>query len=223
MVAQYETAGRELAGTLSEKKADPGAFGVSAYMTSDLHYYYVLPLEGWGKMEGVQKSWMSVGDVIGKAKAADIMRRSNGAMSSYNEFIVLHRPDLSYMPASPRVSSSEATAVRWFFYYLDPERAEEAEQISRDYSALFKAKNIPDGFNVYQVLSGNDLPLLVVSVTGKSTADLTAADEKNNAALGKDVLPLAARAMAITRRYEIKDGMYRPDLSYAATKGNANK
>lgn len=223
MLGQYETVTKELVSSLAEKKADTSAFGVTTYMTTDFHYLYVLPLENWGKMEGIQKSWMALGDVIGKAKAADIMRRGNGSMSSYSEFVALYRPDLSYMPATPRLKQSEGSYVRWSFYYLDPEHAEESEQIARDYSALFKAKNIPDGFNIYQVISGNDLPLLVVSVHGKSAADLAQAEEKNNATLGKDVFPLAARAMGITRRYETKDGMYRPDLSYPNPMAGASK
>lgn len=216
MVMQYESTTHDLLNALTAAKADPKTFGVSLFSTPDFHYIYVVPIANWGAIDSFQSEWMKLGDTIGKEKFKDLMNRGNATMSSYNEFVAVRRLDLSYMPATPRLKPEEQRYVQWQFYYLDAAHADDAEQIARDYAALFKAKNIADGFTVYQVLSGNDLPLLVVSTTGRSAADYAANDEKVNAMLGTDVRPLQARAMAITRKFEIRQGMYRPELSYPA-------
>jgi hypothetical protein len=126
------------------------------------------------------------------------------------------RPDLSYMPATPRLAQTDRRYFRWDFYYLLPGREKESEQIARDYAALFRQKGITDSFNIYTAVLGTDLPLLVAAIPAKSATDLLAADERINATLGADVRPLQQRAMAITRRFERREGTLRPDLSYPA-------
>ncbi|MCU1229902.1 MAG: hypothetical protein JWO97_2786 [Acidobacteria bacterium] len=214
MLAQYESTTNELLTTLTEKKADPKVFGMNLYVTNDLHYVFVLPISNWAAIEGFQQSWAAIGDAVGKEKWANLMKRGNQAMESFTEIVVMRRPDLSYEPAMPRIKPEDARFAHWAFYYLDPARADEAEQVAKDYASLFKAKNVGDGFSVFMAVSGSNLPLLIVSVPAKSAADFYATDEKINAAFGNDIRPLAMRAMAITRRYETRDAVLRPDMSF---------
>ena len=48
--------------------------------------------------------------------------------------------------------------------YLIPGKEKEAEQVAKDYAALFKQKNMNDSWNLYQGLIGNDLPVFIVSI-----------------------------------------------------------
>jgi hypothetical protein len=214
MLVQYESTTNELLAAMTEKKADPKVFGMNLYVTTDFHYVFVVPIANWASIDGFQQSWMTLGESVGKEKWANLMKRGNQTMESYSEFVVARRPDLSYEPATPRFKPEEARFSHWEFYYLDPARADEAEQIAKDYASLFRAKNIGDGFSVFMAVSGSDLPLLVVSVPAKSAADFYVEDEKVNATLGKDVVPLQMRALAITRRYETRDAVFRPEMSY---------
>ena len=217
MLARYEGLTKELLGALAAKSINDPNIAFSTFMTPDFHYIYVSRLQnGLAGYETMFNAWMSLPDKVGKEKWADLMTRSVGTTSSYNEVLAMRRDDLSYAPATPRLKPAEQAYVRWFFYYLVPGKESEAEAISKDYAALFKSKNIADPFTIYMAMNGNDLPLLVVATFGKSPADYAANDEKINAALGNDVRPLQARALAITRRYEIREGLYRPDLSYPA-------
>lgn len=214
MLAQYETVTREILTAFTEKKADPKVFGMQLFTTNDFHYVYVVPISSWGAMDSWDANWKAIGDSIGKEKWKDLMTRGNSAMASYNDFIVMRRDDLSYAPATPRLKTDEHRYFRWEFYYLDPARAEESEQLAKDYAALFKAKNIGDPFTIFMAVSGHDLPLLIVAVPGKSEADFAAEDDRVNATLGNDVRPLQQRALAITRKFEVKEGTFRPELSY---------
>jgi len=214
MLMQYDASLREILAALTEKKADPSIFGMSLFVTPEFHYIYIVPISNYGALDKFQAAWMAVGEQVGKAKWQAMMDRANASMESYNETVAMLRPDLSYMPANPRLKMDEQKYVQIQFYYVIPGKEMEAEAIAKDYGALFKQKNIPDGFNVYWAMNGTDLPLLVVTSAGRSRADYYANDEKVNATLGNDVRPLQARALAITRRYEIRESMAHPELSF---------
>ncbi|GAC1437900.1 MAG: hypothetical protein NVSMB68_09760 [Thermoanaerobaculia bacterium] len=215
MLGQYESVTRELLNLFAEKHADPKVFGMNNYMTTDFHYLFVVPIANWAALDTFQQSWMALGQAVGKDRWSDLMNRGNAAMSSYNEFVVAKRSDLSYMPATPRLKQSEVGFVRWAFYYIDASKPmEDVEQVAKDYAALFRSKNVPDPFTVYQAMNGSDLPLLIVAIPARDAADFWAEDQRVNSMVGADVRPLQVRAMRNTRRYELRDGTVRRDLSY---------
>jgi len=217
MVARYESLTKEFLGALAAKNINDPNIAFTTFMTPDFHYLFVSRLQGGlAGYETMFNAWMSLPDKLGKDKMKDLDARSVGTMSSYNRILAMRRDDLSYFPATPRLKPEEQVYARWQFYYLVPGKESEAEQVAKDYAALFKAKNIADGFTIYLPMNGNDLPLLVAAITAKSPADWASNDEKINATLGNDIRPLQARALAITRRLETREGWYRPDLSYPA-------
>ena len=214
MIAQYEGATKDLIGAFGEKKMTSPSFGVNTYMTADMHYMYMTPLANWAQLDTINKDWMGAGDVIGKDRWAEIQKRGNGAMLSYDEAVITRRDDLSYLPENPRLPRESEPFARLDYYYLRPGTEEQAEQVAKDYVALFKEKKIQDGFTIYTAQSGHDLPLLVAVIPAKSPADFAAVDEKTAAALGDPLRTLQGRALALTRRIERKDVWFRPDLSY---------
>ena len=213
---QYEAVTKDFIAALAEKKFSSPMLNWRAYMTPDMHFVYVGPIDNFASLDTMQAEWGRAREAVGAARWDDMDRRGSDTMSSYNDLIAMYRPDLSYMPANPRLSMSDRTHVRWDFYYLLPGRQKDAEAIARDYVALFKQKNITESFNIYMAVYGNDLPLLVATIPGKSEADLVTADDRVNTTLGADVRPLQQRAMAITRKFERREGTLRPDLSYPA-------
>jgi len=212
----YEAATRDLIAAMTEKKVNVPFSNWRTFSTTDMHYYFVAQVDGFAALDKIPAGFAKARDMVRAARWDDISRRGNETMSSYNEFVVMHRPDLSYTPANPRVAAADRRYFRWEFYYIIPGKEQEAEQVARDYIALFKQKNIGDPFNIYVALSGNDLPLWVVSIPAKSETDLVAADAQVNATVGDAIRPLQARALAVTRRFERREGMLRPDLSYSA-------
>lgn len=215
-LAAYEAAGKDFLTALAEKKVSSAAVTWTAFSSTDMHYIYLLHLDSFAALDSSQAEWNKAREAVGATRWDDVMNRSNSGMQMYNEFVVMRRPDLSYNPATPRVAMADRRYYRWEFYYLIPGKEKEAEQVAKDYAALFKAKNLTDSWNLYQGLLGNDLPVFVVAIPAKSEADLVAADQQINATVGADVHPLQARALAVTRRFERREGMARPDLSYPA-------
>jgi len=215
MMMRYEAVTKEMLGTFAAKNVMNPNVAFTTYMTSDMHYLYVSRLAGGlSGLDAMYNAWMSLPDTVGKEAWKDLETRGGATMSSYNEVVIMRRPDLSYEPATPRIKLEEHAYYRWQFYYLQPAKESEAEQICRDYAALFKSKNVPDGFTIFIAMLGQDLPLLVAAIPAKSATDFAATDERNAALLGNDLRALQARALGITRRFETREGWYRPDLSY---------
>lgn len=209
----YESAAKDFMAALAEKKVSSPALTWNAYITDDLHYLYVMPIASFAALDSSPAEWDKAKAAVGADRWSTLERRGAAATSSYNEFVTMHRPDLSYIPANPRLKPEEERFIQLNFYYLLPGKQSEAEAISRDYVALFKQKNISDPFSIYMGVMGNDLPVVVAVIPAKSAADQIAAEERINAALGADLLPLQARAMAVTRRFDRRTATFRPDLS----------
>ncbi|HEX8170817.1 MAG TPA: hypothetical protein VF824_09785 [Thermoanaerobaculia bacterium] len=214
MIPQYESALRDILAALTEKKADPAVFGMRLYMTPEFRYLYIVPIANYGALDRFNGAWKDIGDAVGKPRWQQLMDRSSAAMESFNEIVVMRRPELSYMPATPRVKDEEEKYVRMEFYYLIPGKEQEAEEVARAYAATFRQKNINDGFTVFTALSGTGLPLLIVTSGGKSAADYAMEDERVGAAAGAELAALRMRAAACTRRYEVREAMPRPEVSY---------
>jgi hypothetical protein len=213
-VAAYEAASKDFLGALWEKKVTSPAFNWMAAMTTDFHYIYIMRIENFAALDRNMAEWEKAKQTVGAERWASIERRGNEPLSSYSEVVSMYRPDLSYIPATPRLKPEENRYVRLQFFYLIPGKEKDAEAIAKDYISLFKQKNMGDGFRIYMSILGEDLPLLVASIHAKSAADYAAMDERTNTVLGADLRALQARAMSISRRFEQREAMIRPDLSY---------
>jgi hypothetical protein len=214
MIPEFEAATRELFTAFAEQKADPAVLGIHVYMTTDFHYYFISPISNFAGLDRMREAWKSVAGGVGGKRWDEINAHGGRTLSSFNQFVIVQRPDLSYVPAVPRLKPEERRFEHWMFYYFQPGKEDEAESILRDYVALFRKKNVADGFTVFTVPVGHDLPLMIISNSAKSAADHAEADEKLLAALAADIGPLQMRALAITRRAEAHDAYVRPDLSY---------
>lgn len=213
MIPQYESVTKGLLKAFNEKNVTSPSFYVTTFMTSDMHYVYVTPIDNFAQLDQVNKDWMDAANIVGADRWAELMKRGNASMVSYDEEVWTQRLDLSYQPENPRISMADHRYYRWQFYYLKPGTEQQAEQIAKDYVALFKEKKIADSYTIFTAVNGHDLPILLVTIPAKSAADFAAAEEKNNAILGDGLKALQARVMAIMRKFEQREAWLRPDLS----------
>jgi hypothetical protein len=210
-LAAYESTTQEVLGAIKANSTMFPAYDV--VMTDDFSYYFIMPIKSVSDMSVVPQAFAEIAKKMGEEKFADLWRRGGDPMFSSNDFIVMERPDLSYVPATA-LAANDARAVGYDIYYLLPGREADAEAISHEWQALFKAKGVTDSFKIFQAVSGNDLPIWAVVTYGKSPADLAARQEANSAKLGDEGSALQARSWQLVRRFNRRVGMARPDLSY---------
>jgi hypothetical protein len=184
------------------------------YRTEDFHYYILAPVKDMADFGEMIKTDMELAEK-GGPEFEGLMKRTGGAYVFMNSGMTVARYDLSYAPERPRVKTEEARFICWDYYYGLPGRENEAEQIAKEWQVLYKSKNIPDGFQVWMLVMGPDLPLLVAARWGKSQADFNAAEEKFLETMGDAYTALAKKTMGICRKYERRMGYRLDGLSYA--------
>jgi len=183
------------------------------YRTEDFHYYLLSPIKDMAGLEEMMKTDMELA-AKGGPKYEALLKRSRGSYSFMNNDLVVLRYDLSYLPEPPRVSTQDARFICWDYYYGLPGMEKESEQIAKDWQALYKSKNIPDGFLNYMLIMGPDMPLTVGARWGKDAADFNAADEFLRKTAGDAYTALADKTMALCRKYERRLGYLLEALSY---------
>jgi hypothetical protein len=106
------------------------------------------------------------------------------------------------------------TAAHWDFWYALPDKTEDLEAVAKEFVELYVSKGLDTGWNVYQAITGGDLPLYVVSVLAKDEADFHANEARLNEIVGAEAEKLGMKALKAARRVEPFIGWFRPDLSY---------
>jgi hypothetical protein len=189
----------------------PWAF--MTYRTEDFRYYLLGPVKNMADLEEMMKTDMEMAKK-GGPEFEGLMKKTSGSYAFANMGAIILRNDLSYAPEQPRVKMEDAPFICWDYYYVIPGRENEVEQIAKEWQALYKGNNVPDAFQVWMLVMGPDLPLVVASRWGKSEADLNAEDEKNLKKMGDAYTALAKKTMALCRKYERRLGYRLDELSY---------
>jgi len=186
---------------------------VTVYRTNDYHYYTLMPIEKLADIDDLEKYIIGLGEEAGK-EVEELQKGLAGTTESTTAGTVLLRFDLSYIPENPRVKTEDVSFVWWNYYYIRYGREKEAEEIAKEWQALWKNNGITDSFQVYQPMLWSDLPVIVAAGGALSAADYYSHSEKNIEKMGDEYLALTKKTMDACRRFEQKIGMILRDLSY---------
>ena len=211
-VAQYEATTKEFVAMVTKNKAAMPHFGITTLSSDDFVYTYVARIPNFGGIDGILQDFQALGLKEGAA-FADLMRRGGATTDVVREWVVSYAPELSYTPASPRLPFAEARYFHYDTYYLQPGRELEVDALGKEFLALYKAKNVPNGYRIFRVEMGPEMPAVVVEVGAKDPADHYTQSVSDRAILGDDGKALFAKALGMTRRFEQHSAWLRPDLS----------
>jgi hypothetical protein len=211
MIAEYEAAVKEVVSLNSEYNATYPWYGFSA---DDFHYYFFIPVENLADVDKMFKEDNKLEKKMGEEKSKEIGRRFAGTYEYVREFMLYHSPDLSYTPESPRLKPEEANYRQWIWYYIQPDKEKEFQEILKKFVTLAQSKNVIDGYNIYSGGIGMDVPAYLVAFSAKSAADFETHYEKAWELLGEEGKALMQKVIALTRERELKTGWFRPELSY---------
>jgi hypothetical protein len=225
MLKQYEEVNKEFIATVQKHHAHSPAFSFTTVAGDDYVYTYVTPIRSFTDLESIYNGFAALAKAEGEAKWGDLMRRGGDAMEYVRESIVMEDPGLSYTPEKPRLKPEEQAYLHVDLYYLKPGYEADADALAKEFAALYRQKRISDGYRLFKVVLGPEMPLLIVTVGAKDPVDYAAADKANRDLLGAEGQALFQRAFAFTRRFEQHGGWVRPDLSLepAAASSNAGK
>ena len=214
-IQQYEAGAKDFAAMVQAHHDAIPTFSYVVTVEPDFTYTYVAPIPNFAGVDAINAGFGPLAAQAGDQFAA-LMGRWSETVTGNSEMVVAYMPELSYQPAAPRLKPEEARYAKLAFYALEPGHEEEADAIARDYAALYKAKGITTGYQLYKVVMGPDMPALVVRIPAKDPADWYAADQKAQELTGAEGQALAARALAITRHFDMRESWRRPDLDLPA-------
>jgi hypothetical protein len=212
MIQEYESHTKEFVAMVKANKAKMPHFSFAAFASPDFLYSFVAPIPNMAGMDAINGDFGALAQAAGPA-LFDLNKRSGVAIERVDESVIQRMPELSYAPAQPRLESGQARYYHYGFYYVIPGREPEVEALGLEYLKLFKAKGVKNGYTIYKGVMGADLPYYFVSEGARDAADFQAEDAKTAALVGPQLEALGARLMALTRRYETREAVPRPDLS----------
>jgi hypothetical protein len=220
MASQYEALSKEEVSLYAEGKF---AYPWYTYSTEDFHYFYVFQVENFAAIDKIYKTFAEAEKQMGE-KYQSLAKRFVGTYEYVHIDLSYLKPDLSYTPKKPSLKPEESNFIWWGFAYVLPGKEKEFEEVSKEWVALYKSKNIPDGYGTYIGDLGSDMPLYFWVFAAKSLADFSSQDEKYVKMIGEDkVKALESKTASLLRKWETKTGMFRPDLSYIPKVENAKK
>ncbi len=173
-------------------------------------FSFILPMESIGDRARQSGALVEAGRALGDAWA----ERAADAIDYMNEFLVIARPDLSYVPENPRLSPAETRFMHFDFHYLNFGTEGVAESTAKEYAALHEKVGSDPGFTVYEVVGGTELPILIVATGAKDIADFYVNQQRVLGQLGSDVAAIAAQRDSVVRRIDQIDSTVLPQLSY---------
>lgn len=215
MISEHEAAIKEMVNYSAEHN-----YSYPWYAMSDdaFHYHYIIPLKSMADIDDVFKTWDELAGKVGDEKWQPMMKKYLQTFEYYKTCIVRHRPDLSYSPESPRLKSEEEKFVRWGFCRVKPDKQEEFEGVMKEWVALYKGKNIPDGFSTFMGYVGTEVPFYFWVESGKSAADFYTQGDKNMEILGEEAMTLWKKTASLIKKFRSLHTLYREELSYIPKK-----
>lgn len=210
MVSQYEEAVKGVVAKLKENNMTSLSHTVA--MSEDFHYSYIYQIENMAALDA--NPWKELKKKIGEEAMEAMWKGYEGTYSKHKSFLARLQPSLSYTPETTSEESEAMNFRHWSFYYVNPDKGDEAREISKEWVALFTSKKIPTGYRMYTGGIGTEVPLYIVVQWAKNAAEFYAQNAKNNELLGEEGQALSEKTMAITKKFKQKDGWIRPDLSY---------
>ena len=211
-LAAYETATKDFVRTVQQNRSALPTFWFQTLQGEDLSYAYISPIRGFADMDGVLAGF----DRMAKANPTawdELWRRSGETMESVDEGVFMEMPGGSYEPMPARLRPEDERYYELDFYRLRPGMESAARDIAAQWKALHEKHHIAAGYRIYELVSGHDMPMVIVSIPARDAADLAAIQALEEKELGQERTMMIDKTFALTRGYEVKRLWARPDLS----------
>jgi len=210
MVGQYEKASKNFIEKMKEHNITSMSYGAAS--SEDLRYLYVTPIANMAELDNNPEKEMA--EKMGEDAMKAMFAQFANCYDSHKNFLVRKLNDLSYQPETNGTEAGEMNFIHWNFYHVQPGKEDEARAIAKEWNTLYASKNVQTGYNLYVGGIGVDMPLFVTTQRAKNGVDYQNQEAKITELLGEEGKALTEKTMAITRKFESRNGWARPDLSY---------
>ena len=212
-IDQYNSSSKDFAQMMRDTKLDLPF--IRASQTDDLHFYYLLPIKNYADIDKMSDAFGKMMSAADKDKLDKVTKENDAAIESVRELVFRRSNSLSYgSDQNLGLDMTKENFLHWDYYLVKPGKRQEVAQLGEKIKKLYEDKKIPTPYTVWIADMGENDNLIVVTTLAKDAVSYYQQQEKNNAALGKDMDDLWNQMMPMLDHFEHKNGHTRPDLSY---------
>ena len=208
-VMDYFEGTKELMAQIKEQNFP---YPINVFRCNDFSVLFSVPLENTADLQVLGDTMNELMAKIAPEQGQKIQKLLDGTSDFREDGLIALRPDLSYMPENPRLKPEEINFQNWTLSYILQGKEKELEEITKKYKALYQAKNIPDGFLLYEVIMAKEQPLYILVQNAKNPGDYFSTDHSE--ALGKEGAALQSKLWSVMRKVEYIQAWIDRDLSY---------
>lgn len=183
------------------------------YQTEDFHYWWVLQIKDLSDFEKLTQELGTFIIKMAEEEGFVFGEEFKGKTKFMKPMIFQWLPDLSCMPEGT-MKFDRPQYFRWGYCYAKVGFENEFEGQWVKMAKMMYAKEIEMGWNAYTGVIGTENPFYMWGEIYDSPLDMETERAKAFEKLGPEFNSLWTETLQYMRKLEIKEGWYRPDLSY---------
>ncbi|TKJ33756.1 hypothetical protein CEE39_03480 [bacterium (candidate division B38) B3_B38] len=211
MVEQYEAHIKEAVAQFARHKFP---YSCDVYCIDGFHYFFSYLMKNFADIDNFYQAAGELQKMMGEEQWKSLLKSAAGTREYYQSTLFFYARELSYSSKTPRPRSEQRNFVYWTYLYVEFGKEKEFEEILKAWVELYKSKNISHGYATYIGSIGNEMPLYVLAESAESASVFYSQEEETFKSFGEEGQALLKKTRALLRKYEIKIGSRRPDLSY---------
>ena len=214
MVAEYESICKELTGNM--KKHNIQEVNTIVANTADNRYLWVGPLENMAQLD--QPMFETLSAKMGADKMEALFDRMDKCYDIEQNYLIIMDNELSYMPGGITQTPEGQDYRKFHYYYYTPGNRAAVKERVKAIKSLFESKGSKLNYRVYRSGFGTRGEFYMVAVAAKDAADYANKIAENNETMGDEWLDTYNSFMATLDKYEVFEGVMRPDMGYSPSK-----
>jgi len=149
-------------------------------------------------------------------KSKQLEEQGQKCVSHCSTWIALHRPDLSYEPASPAFTPdfSKPFYQLAVVYYIKPGKYEEAQAVAKKVKELNEKRQSPMRYLMYERICGEGVPAFLALMSAADKAEFVNLDKKMQAKPDPEIEKIMTENAHLLTRIETMEGTFVPEVSY---------
>lgn len=212
MLVQYE----ETAATLKSYIAEHGGMTYSVAMTNDLHYQYIMPIDNYAALDGLDKVWAGLTEKVGEDKMNAMWAKFDECYDVHKNYVVVLDEELSYYPSGDIMADDGGNYRKWTYIYGHPDQLDKLREVRLKWKELYTKHGIGHGFRVYHGAIGTELGTMLIVDYGTDLGEIALREKQTQAKLGGEGQALWMESIPAVRKIDEVYGQMRPDLSHTA-------
>lgn len=213
MTVDYEASLADL--TLFLKENQIKKVNYLTQLQDNYNYAHVSALKNLNEIGGGLEAF-----IRGDDKSAEfelIWSDLTATIEAYRYYVVQYMPELSYVNDG-KVWLEEAPYRRWNYYYFEPGKETEVNEILMAWKNLYEDKGVKNGFRVFKGVIGLEQPVILFTTWAASPLDYQQNLQETIELLGEQGSVLWMAMLDLVRDVETIEGWYLPQYSYLPEK-----